>query len=288
MRVMTVQMGNGFYFLYICVAIVYFLVLFFCLRGRKRETIRTVLLVILFINFSLHFIKQFFEPYHSGWPTSLRRSTFENICAVTTLLMPFVFLFKKQNVLHDYMFFIGVCGGLAALFYPTEALNQQPFCFDVLRFYFCHMTILIVPVVAAILGVYRPRFEKFWAIPLLFLAQEAIICINEYILVATGMIDCDFSQLFDRTYRNNSMVFGMNVTFDALKGLFDALVPFFFRTDAFHINGGVDFYFPVLWLIGPAIMFLPPVYLILAAPFWIPDLVKKHRLKKQQAVAVSG
>ena len=272
-----VKMGNAFYFMFVGIAAIYLVVLVLLLKNKSEKTVHKTLVILLFINFALHFIKQFFPPYSTNFPTSLRRSTFENICAVTTMLFPFIYLIKKQNVLHDYMFFIGVCGGLGALFFPTEALGHEVLTFDVLRFYFCHIHLVVVPLVAAILHVYSPKLKSFWAIPFLFLAQEAIICINEFVLIGLKLLDCEPSQLLDRTYRNTSMVFGMNPTFDGLKGLFDALVPSFFKTDAFHINGGVDFYFPVLWLTIPAIVFLPPVYIILSSPFWITELVKKRK-----------
>lgn len=274
---MTVQMGNGFYFLYVGIALVYFFVLFFCLKNKDKKVQHTTLVVILFLNLALHFLKQFFEPYRSNFPTSLRRSTFENICAVSTMLFPFIYLGKKQNVLHDYVFFIGLCGGFGALFYPTEAIGHAAFSFDVIRFYICHTQLVAIPLLAAVLGIYRPRIKKIWAIPLLFLAQETIICLNEYFLVGVGLVDCEPSQLLDRGYRNTSMVFGLMPSFDALKGMIDALVPAFFRTDAFNLNGGKDFYFPVLWMILPVFVFFPILYAILTAPFWIADIVNHRR-----------
>ncbi len=263
--------------MYIAIAVVYFVLLFFLLRGKSQKTIHIVLTILLFVNMSTHFIKQFFEPYHSGWPTSWRRSTLENICAVSTVIFPFIYLFKKQNVLHDYVFFIGLCGGLGALFYPTEAIGHAPFAFDTIRFYFCHIHLVVVPLLAAVLHVYRPRLKMFWAIPLLFLVQEAIICLNEVILIKTGLVDSTWEQFLDRGVRNNSFVFGVIPDFDALKPFFDALTPKFLRTDAFNLNGGKDFYFPVLWLLIPAYVLLVPVYIILSSPFWIADLVNKRR-----------
>lgn len=277
---MIIKIGNGFYFMYIIIALIYFVSLYLILRKRSEKTQRIVLLVILFLNFSLHFIKQFFVPYINNFPTSLRRSTIENICAGSTVFFPFIFLIKKQNILHDYMYFIGVCGGLAALLFPTEAINQPVFAFDVLRFYICHINLIVVPLTAALLGINRPRLKKFWAIPLIFLAQETIICLNELFLIKVGLVNSTWPQFFDRKIRNCSFVFGVAQEFDSLRFLFDPLVPYFFKTDAFHINGGTPFYFPVLWLIVPAFVYLIPVYILISSPFWIHDLVKKHNLHK--------
>ena len=278
---MIVKTGNGFYFMYICIALIYGVSLYLILRKRSEKTKRIVLLIILFLNFALHFLKQAFVPYINNFPTSLRRSTIENICAGSTVFFPFIFLIKKQNILHDYMYFIGFCGGLGALLYPTEALNQPVFAFDVIRFYFCHINLIVVSLVSAILGINRPRLKKFWAIPLLFLAQEAIICLNELFLIKVGLVKCTWAQFFDRKFRNSSFVFGLVPEFDSLRFLFDPLVPFFFKTDVFNLNGGAPFYFPVLWLIIPAFLYLIPVYILVSSPFWIYDLVKNKKSTKK-------
>lgn len=271
----VVKIGNGAYFLFIGIALLYVLTLVAFLRGRRERTRRIVLLGILFLNFALHFIKQAFVPYIDHLPQSIRRSTMENLCAVSTVFFPFLYLIKKQNVLHDFMYFIGVIGGLGALFYPTEALNHSTLAFDTLRFYICHINLMVVPLVSAILGIYRPRWSRFWAIPLMFLVWETLICLNEYALISVGLVDAAYSDLLNPGFRNSSFAFGVRPDFAWSAAWFDPLVPSFFKTDAFHLNGGKPFYFPVLWLIGPAIFFLIPLYAVLSAPFQSFRLIKR-------------
>lgn len=263
--------------MYICIALAYMLAIVFILRNKSRKTAYIVLLVILFLNFSLHFIKQAFVPYINNLPQSIRRSTVENLCAVSTVFFPFIFLIKKHTVLHDYMYFIGVVGGLAALFYPTEALNMPPFAFDTIRFYAVHTNLMVVPLAAAILGLHRPRIKTFWAIPPMFLVWETIICLNEYFLIGVGLVDAQFADLLNPAFRNSSFTFGVRPDFAWAHQVLDPFVPWFLRTDAFGINGGKDFYFPVLWLVLPAFVYLIPVYLIVSSPFWIYELVKRRK-----------
>ena len=279
---LKVQVGNGFYFMYICIAVVYAAAIALILRRTSKKTARIVLLVILFLNFSLHFIKQAFVPYVNNLPQSIRRSTVENLCAVSTVFFPLIFLIKKHTVLHDFMYFIGVAGGISALFYPTEALGQPPFAFDTIRFYVCHTNLLVVPLTAAIVGLHRPRISKFWAIPLLFLVWEAIICLNEYFLMGVGLVDGNYSDLLNPGFRNSSFTFGVRPDFAWSAALFDPFVPWFFKTDAFGLNGGKAFYFPVLWLIGPAFVYLIPLYVIVSSPFWIYTLLNKNRSQKNK------
>ncbi len=264
-----VKIGNAFYFMYIGIAVEYIAVLWLALRKCSKKTAHIVLLVILLLNFSLHFIKQAFVPYVNNHPQSWRRSTVENLCAVSTVFFPFIYLIKKQNILHDFVYFIGVCGGLAALLYPSETIGQSAFAFDTIRFYICHTNLVTVPLLAAILGVYRPRLSRCWAIPVLFLLWETVICLNEYFLIGVGLVDAKFADLLDPAFRNSSFPFGVRPEFAWAKKLFDPFVPEFLRTDAFGLNGGEDFYFPVLWLVGPAFVYLTPIYIILSSPFWI-------------------
>ncbi len=277
----VLKVGNGFYFLYIGIAAIILVLLVLVLRKRSRKTVRTVLLVILFGNLALHYIKQAFPPYIDEFPLSLRMSAMQNLCAVSTVLLPFIYLFKKQNVLHDYAYFIGVIGGLVAILYPTEAIGKPFYAFDTIRFYVCHIGLFVVPMTAAILGVYRPRLKTFWTIPLFFLAWQAIICANDYFLVAVGLVKGSFSDLLDPGFHNSSFTFGVRPDFAWAAKVLDPLVPWFFRTDAFGLNGGTPFYFPVLWLIVPSFVFLIPIYLLIACPFWIPAVVKSRRTEQK-------
>ncbi len=277
---MKVEVGNRFYFMYLGIALAVFVILLLILRKTSKKTARLVLILILFANLALHFLKQTFEPFASHFPNMLTESTLQNICAVSTVVCPFIYLIKKQNILHDYMFFICGCGGLAGLVYPTEAIGEAAFMPNIIRFYFCHASLVIVVVLAAVLGIYRPRLKSFWAVPLLFLAQETIIALNECFLIKVGLLKCDYSRLLDRGFRNQSFAFGLRPDFDWGWPLFKPFVPKFLTTDAFHINGGKPFYFPVLWMTIPAIVYLIPLYVIVSSPFWIYDLIKRKKHPK--------
>lgn len=280
-----VKVGNGYYFMYMGIAAAYILALFLILRGRSLKCKRAVLLVMLFANFALHFLKLAFPPYVTDLPHSVKRSTMENICAVSTVLFPFIFLIKKHNILHDFMYFIGFCGGLAALCYPTEALNKAPFVFDTVRFYFCHINLLAVPLLAAILNVHRPRLSRFWAIPLMFLVWETIICLDEFCLMWAGIIKGKFTDFFNPAFSNSSFQFGVHPDFAWAAKILDPFVPWFLRTDAFNLNGGKPFYFPVLWLTGPAFVYLIPIYAVISSPFALADYIKRRKAARRSRIS---
>lgn len=262
-----VQVGNSWYYIFLAVGILLGLAAYFALRNRSQETKYRVLLIILFCNLGLHFAKLLFEPYFSELPKTFRKITFENICAVSTLIFPWIFLYRKSKALNCYLFFIGIIGGLAAHLYPTEAIDKPVFAFDTLRFYACHWTLIAVPVLAAVLGVIELDYKQAWKIPLFFLAIEVVIFINEIIVVSLGWIDSTRETFFDRDWRNNSFVFGPKTEFDAFTPFLKIFVPDVFTKDVFGINGGVDFYWPVIWMVLPSLIYLPIIYLLLSLPF---------------------
>ncbi len=263
---MTVEFGNIYYFLYIIISVGWIVGAYFALKNKTEKTRRIVIFSIFLFNFILHFVKLAFPPYVDNLPKSIHKATLENICAVSTVLFPFLFLIKKQTVIHDYVYFIGFMGGFLALVYPTEALGKLPFAFDTIRFYLCHSGMLGGVILSALFNINKPRLKKFWAIPLLFLAQELIIMLNEIVLIKTGIIDATLESFLYRGSRNNSFVHGPTPDMDGVGKFLTFFTPKFMTQDVFNINNGVDFYWPVLWLLFPTYVYFPPIYFIIASP----------------------
>ncbi len=283
---MNVEFGNVFYFMYIILAILLITGLYFLLRKKNEQTVKYVLFGILMFNFVLHFLKLAFPPYVNSLPESVHKSSLENICAASTVLFPFFFLIPKKTVIHDYIYFIGFMGGLLALIYPTEALGEKWYAFDTVRFYFCHIILLSVPILSALLGYHKPKLKRCWAMPLFFLAHETVIMLNEIVLIKIGIIDATLESFLSRASRNNSFVHGPTPDMDGVGRFLTALCPEIFKKDIFGINGGVDFYWPVVWLIIPAFVYFIPIYLIIAAPvseelqLYLNDRERKCKTKK--------
>ena len=273
--------------MFIFIAIDIMLILYFCLRNKSKKVQHTVLLIIAFLNFGLHFLKLAFPPYVNDLPNSAKGITFINICAGTTLLLPWIYLIKKQNVLHDYIFFMGCCGGIGALVYPSEALGDMPFTFDVLRFYFCHISILIVPMLAMLLGVYRPKIKNVWAVMMLWYAHLAIIMLNDFFLNGVGAYNMTTAELFSYDHRNSSFIYGPHPDLIPVYNvLLDPFIPSFLKTDIFGIMSGGPFWFPLLWMFIPMCIYLPLVYGILSSPVWIKELKAKRKAKQAEGAVV--
>ncbi len=275
-----IKVGNIYYFGTLIFAVLLIIGTYFFLKKKSKKFAYNYLLVWCFMGFALHFIKQLvYWDVHA-----LRKSTAENICAVSTMVFPFIMLRKKDGVIHDFMYFIGVVGGLAGTVYPTEAIGEMLFSFDTLRFYFCHISLLAIPLIMAMLNIYRPKLKSFYLIPLCFLVYEFIICVNTALLITTGLYKSSeltpLQAFLDRNSINNSFVFGPTDDMGKVGQFIGSLCPNFMKLDIFNINGGEMTYWPVIWLLIPSYVLFVPIYLLVGAPFFIID-GKEYKLGKK-------
>ncbi|NLD26129.1 MAG: hypothetical protein GX661_02085 [Acholeplasmataceae bacterium] len=155
---------------------------------------------------------------------------------------------------------------MAALIYPTEALGKQLLSFDSIRFYICHTILALVPILSVSLGLFNPQLKMAWAVPLIFICVETLIMVNEIALIKIGWVESDLTAFLDRDTRNNSFVFGPTSDFQTVGSILTFFTPDIFTKDVFNINGGVDFYWPVIWLIIPAFIYFPIIYFIICLP----------------------
>lgn len=90
------------------------LLVLLCKSLGKRFANRLILL-ILWANFALHFLKQLSPFYLEDFPTSLSKSSFENLCSVLIVISPFLYLYGGKYG-RDYLYYIGMVSCLVVLF----------------------------------------------------------------------------------------------------------------------------------------------------------------------------
>ncbi len=267
---MIVELFSLAYFIPIFIAVILTTSFIFLFKNKDDTTKNRIIIILLFFNLTLHFVKLFFIPYRNNFPQSLRTITFENICAVSTIIFPFIYLTKKKP-LRDYMYYLGLLGGIAALIMPTEALNKDLFTFDVIRFYITHTILMMAPILMVKYKQHTLNYRKVWQSVLIFFGVLTLIMINKLILSWIGLFDIKL--FFSRHYRNNSFVFGPTKEFDAFSNnFFMPFVPKFLRTNYFNID--VDqFFFPVLWLFFPVFIYFTPIFLLFGLPFTYKQII---------------
>ena len=255
---------NFYYFLYAGFVIALLIGLYFLLRNKSKRTIEIVLFCLLLSSFTVHFLKLTAEHYRSWLPYSIRTITPENICAVSVLLFPWFFISKK-NLLRDYMFYMGMMSGIGASFLPIDVVGLNAFEFETIRFYFAHNLLWVVPLLMVMLKVHTLDYKRIPKVPFLALGVLCLILVNEVILTGTGFVREE--HLFSNEVRNAALIFGPLPVVEPVGAIFTSLTPTIFTTVPVGPNAGDVFYWPILWMLIPAVIYFSVVSFLLCLPF---------------------
>ena len=259
---MIVKLGNICYFFFIVFAIGLTIGLYFLLRNKSLKTKKILIGGLLIFNLFLHFIKVLFPPYSLDSSFAMENLWFINICAVSVLVFPFLF-FSKSDTAKDWMFYIGVISGFLALIYPTEALDKSIFTFDLWRFYFCHIIIIVAPLLMIILKVHKLNYHNIWKMPFCMMAVLLFIICNQVLQSELGIIDLRGSDMLQDGcgYRNNSLIWGPT---DEVSALFTWLTPSFMQTVPFGEFAGQTKYWPFFYLVPGCIVYFTLIPFLLS------------------------
>ncbi len=279
-----IEFGSIYYFMFIILSLAVTIATVFFLKNKSKRYVSNFILVILLSAFILHFLKLLFEPYYSGLPQTIRKSSFENICAVSTLVFPWFYLSNKK-MLMDYMIVIGIFSGIAAMVIPTEALGKNVMTFDVWRFYYAHQVIFLAPFLMLYFKVYQFDYKRSFFVPFMFYTVLAIILTNEVILMAIGFVEGDFKSLIDPNNRNSSFIFGPTAFFAEASWILTLFVPEIFMRNPIT---GEPQYWPIIWLIIPSYIYISLFGLIIGSIFdrirIKNDLCKVFRRRKNEGI----
>lgn len=274
---MKIEMFNLSYIIY---AVLFFLLLVFCLlllKDKSDSYKKRFISGLLFFALIVHFLKLAFEPYIND-PTAIRKITPENICALSTLVFPFVFL-SKSKVLKDYMFYIGVLSGTLAIFFPVEAFGKDAFIFDTVRFYIAHIIITVAPFLMVATGLHKLDYHRIYKVPIMFILVMTIILVNEIILEEIGLVPLRGEDLLFDGHRNFSMVFGVSDSLPGVSGLLDFFTPKFMMRIPYGEFSGQKKYWPILWAIIPSFVLIGGLSFLLSIWF-----EKKHMLQDMNSI----
>ena len=233
--------------------------LYFLLRNKSEKTQKIVLFSILVLSLILHFTKVLYPPYSTDQSRMLRDSWFINICGTNIAIFPFLFLSKSKTA-KDYMFFLGVLGGLVAIIYPLEVINKtnpSAEIFDVIRFYWHHLMLFAVPFLMIILKLHTLSYRRILYMPLWLLFNGAFCMLNQVLQSELGFIPMRGDDIFSTHYKNSSLIWAPPDI-----PIIRALVPKFLRTIPFGEHAGETKYWPLLWAVIPLYLILVPLCFI--------------------------
>ena len=255
---------NYIYFLYIAFALILLIGLYLLLRNKSKKVSSIVLFSLLLSGFILHFLKLFADFYQAWMPTAIRTLTPEAICTVSIIIFPWLFL-SKNPLSKDYMFYMGMFGGLVATLYPVNVIGFDAFEFETIRFFYHHVLLWVVPLLMMMLKLHTLDYKRIWKISFLAIFVLCIILINEVILVGTGFVRADI--LFSYEFRNTALIFGPMPELGPVNTFLTAFTPELFTTVPIGPNAGETFYWPIVWMLVPAFIYFTIGAFLLALPF---------------------
>ncbi len=256
------EFGNIYYYFFTLFIFINLTILCVKLLINKSDRFVNIFIFsLLLFAFLLHFVKLFFEPYVSDYPKSFSSVTFENICAVNTIIFPWIYL-SKNKILKDYMVTIGLISGLGSIILPYRSVGFDALTFDIARFYIDHYILFLAPFLMLITHQYRFNLKSVFKVPFVFYGILVLILTNEVILMAIGIINGDINYLLDPNHRNGALLFGPNKYMLEFDWLYNPFVPKIFKTVPFGPNAGKTMYWPIIWAIIPAY-----IYIVLGGAF---------------------
>lgn len=238
--------------------------LYFLLRNKSQKTQKIVLFSILVFSVIMHFTKVFYPPYSTDMSRMLRDSWFINICGANIALFPFMFISKSKSA-KDYMFYLGVLGGLIAILYPLEVLqksNPTGEILDIIRFYWHHLMLFTVPFLMLVFKIHKLSYKRILYMPLWLLAVCAFCMLNQVMQSELGFIPMRGDDIMDIHYKNSSLIWGPP-DIDIIR----FMVPEFMRTIPFGPHAGEAKYWPLLWAVVPLYICLVPLCFLLSMIF---------------------
>lgn len=260
-----VQLGNFWYIFFILLAGGLTVGLYFLLKNRSMKTKKIVIGSLLVFNLAMHYFRFFFPPFAGNTAMILEYSWFINICAVSVLAFPFLF-FSKSDTAKDWMFYIGVISGFLALVYPTEALGDSVATIDVWRFYFCHIIIIMAPLLMVLLGVHKINYHNIWKMPFCMMAVMLFIICNQVLQSELGIIAMRGDDILADGcgYRNTSLIWGPT---DSVSVIFTWLTPEFMQTVPAGAMAGEPKYWPFFYLLPGCFVYFWILPLLLCLPW---------------------
>ena len=281
MEFVKIQLGTSlFYYIYLFACVGVFLGLYFGLRKKSEKVQRWVLLGILFFNFALHFFKQAFPEYlykdfyntgtlyKQDFPAILRKCTPENICAVSTMIFPFIYL-SKWKVGKDYMFYLGLISGVLGCVAPMPAFGLPFYSPEAIRCIVCHASLWQVPLLMVMFGHHKLDYRRIWKSLVMYFIVLCIIIVNELILIRLGWVATStLEDFFDASSRDMGYAVGLP------EGVMEEIGKYVLWMTP---KAWKDPYLPILWELFPVIIY-GGIGTILLCSYWEHEHIRQDIL----------
>lgn len=260
-----IEIGNVFYLMYIVIAIGSTVLAVLFLRNRSNRFRFWFIFTILIANLAIHFLKLLIFPYNDTYYVEhiWIKASLENICAVSVVLFPALY-FVRNKVIKDFMIMLGIASGILAIAFPADAIGETfnaipilytkgAFDIETIRFYTTHFLLFLAPFLMMHFKMHKLSVKRIIYAPMLLVGLLFIIYFNELFMSLLGWVPSG-KDMMDAAGRNPSLIFGVK-DLQSLTGvgtLLKVLVPEFLTV---HPLTGESFYWPVVWMIGPVLLY---------------------------------
>ena len=270
MELVEIRMGTSlFYYIYLLACVGVFLALYFGLRNKSDKMKKWVLFGILAFNFVLHFLKLSFPEYISkGFPQIIRKCTPENICAVSTMIFPFIYL-SDWKTGKDYMFYLGIISGVLGCIAPMPAFGLPFYSLEAIRCYICHASLWQVPLLMVMFGQHKLNYRRIWKSFVMYFIVLCVIIVNELILIKLRWVDTStLEEFFDSSSRDMGYAVGLPA------GIMEEIGKYVLWMTP---KAWKSPYIPLLWELFPVIIYGGIACLCLSL-YWEHDRIKQDVL----------
>ena len=161
----------------------------------------------------------------------------------------------------NFITYIGSAAGVCAICVPYWFTVDTAFGWEAIRFYLCHMLLIVTSILPALLGIYKINWRKCWKLPFLFYLALIIITFNEIVCFITGLFDGGGNLLAYLKSVNPCWAFGPFAGFEWVENIVAIFTP-----DVFLPRGGGT-YVPILWYAFPLYLLIGGGSLLLGAIF---------------------
>ena len=260
-----VKIGSFWYLFFIALTVGLTLGLYFLFRNKSMKSKKILIAFLLTFNLVLHFLKVLFPPYSTDKDFAIETTWFINICAVSVVTFPIIFL-SKSKTLKDWIFYIGCISGSLSILYPTEALNKSILTLDLWRFYICHIIIVVGPLLMVLLKVHKLNYRNVWKMPFCMAGVLLFIMCNQVLQSELGIISMRGDDILKLGcgYRNTSLLWGPT---DGIASIFTWATPDFMKTVPFGEFAGQEKYWPFFYILPACFVYFWVVPFLICIPF---------------------
>ena len=272
---MDLQVFNLYHILLLVVHFVVFtaitVLVFFTTRHNRRAS-KIVIGSLCFLSLLIHLTRLPFPPHGDTFPSSIQFIMPITVSAFSSFSFFFIFMWGNKTW-KDFMFYVGVLGGLMAMFMPVAALDNPWYHYEVIRFMTAHALNGFLPLMMVLCGHHKLDYRYSWRAMFVLVFVLCIILLNEIFMMALGIVHFnDLNHFFSASTRNGALIFGPEPRGGFASWLFSTLTPAFARTAPFDITSlgisqGEVFYWPIIWIMFPGAVVLLPMCFLLCLVF---------------------